>query len=101
MNAKAIIIGSPTVNNTLFHSTSSFLTHILGLKPKNKIWAIFGSYGWGGGAVRNIKKLVSNSGFSVLEPQLTVKFSPNEEELKKCREFGEKIGKTLNENIEV
>jgi len=50
LEAKAILVGSPTLNNGVFPSVSSFLTYMKGLKPQKKIGAAFGSYGWGGGA---------------------------------------------------
>jgi len=39
MDAKAIIIGSPTLNNQMFPTISDFLTYTKGLKPKNKMGA--------------------------------------------------------------
>ena len=46
LDAKAVIVGSPTLNNSIFPSVVAFLTYVTGLKPKGKIWAFFGSYGW-------------------------------------------------------
>ena len=54
LDARAIIVGSPTLNNGLFPTVSDFLTYMKGLKPKNKIGAAFGSYGWSGEAVKLI-----------------------------------------------
>ena len=36
LDAKAVIIGSPTLNNTLFPTISDFMTYMKGLKPLNK-----------------------------------------------------------------
>jgi flavorubredoxin len=95
LDAKAVIMGSPTINNSVFPTISGFLSHILGLRPKGKIWAVFGSYGWGGGAVRDIERQLKESGFEVLEPSISVKFAPNREELQKCRELGERIAERI------
>ena len=54
LDAKAVLVGSPTLNNGMFPTMGSFLTYIGGLKPKGKIWCFFGSYGWGGGAVKSM-----------------------------------------------
>ena len=43
-DAKAVVIGSPTLNNGIFPTVSDFLTYMKGLKPKNKIGAAFGSF---------------------------------------------------------
>ena len=50
LDAKAVLVGSPTLNNQMFPTLGAFLTYITGLKPKGKLWSFFGSYGWGGGA---------------------------------------------------
>ncbi|MBM4400393.1 MAG: FprA family A-type flavoprotein, partial [Crenarchaeota archaeon] len=52
LDAKAVVVGSPTLNNGMFPTLGSFLTYATGLKPKGKLWGFFGSYGWGGGAVK-------------------------------------------------
>ena len=54
LDAKAVIVGSPTLNNGLFPTVSDFLTYMKGLKPTNKIGAAFGSYGWSGEATKQI-----------------------------------------------
>jgi len=91
LDAKAVVVGSPTLNNQMFPTLSSFLTHITGLKPKGKLWSFFGSYGWGGGAVKSMSETAKKAGFDVLEPGIEVKYVPDQEDLKKCFEFGKQI----------
>ena len=69
LDAKAVIVGSPTLNSGMFPTVSGFLTYITGLKPKGKLWAFFGSYGWGGGAVRGMVEMAKKAGFEVYEPR--------------------------------
>ena len=73
----------------------TFLTYITGLKPKGKLWGFFGSYGWGGGAVRGMIKMAKEAGFDVFEPGVEVKWVPDEEDLKKCFEFGQQIAQKI------
>jgi len=91
LDAKAIVMGSPTLHNGMFPTIGGFLTHITGLKPKGKLWSFFGSYGWGGGAVNNMIEMVKKAGFNIYEPSIQVKFVPDQEDLKKCFEFGQQI----------
>jgi flavorubredoxin len=91
LDAKAVIVGSPTLHNGMFPTLGGFLTHITGLKPKGKLWGFFGSYGWGGGAVNNMIEMAKKAGFDVYEPSIQVKFVPDQEDLKKCFEFGQQI----------
>lgn len=91
LDSKAVIVGSPTLNNGMFPTLGSFMTYITGLKPKNKIWSFFGSFGWGGGAVRGMTEMARKAGFEVHEPGVEIKYIPEQEDLKKCFELGKQI----------
>ena len=95
LDAKAVLVGSPTLNNQMFPSLGSFLTYITGLKPRGKLWGFFGSYGWGGGAVKDMVDMAKKAGFEVYEPGVEVKYVPDQEDLKKCFEFGQRIAQKI------
>jgi anaerobic nitric oxide reductase flavorubredoxin len=95
VDAKVVLVGSPTLNNGMFPSLGQFLTYITGLKPRGKLWGFFGSYGWGGGAVKGMIKTAKEAGFDVMEPSIELKWVPTEEELKKCFEFGQQIAQKI------
>jgi anaerobic nitric oxide reductase flavorubredoxin len=95
LDAKAVLVGSPTLNNGMFPSLGTFLTYITGLKPKGKLWSFFGSYGWGGGAVKNMVKAAKEAGFEVFEPGFEAKWVPSVKELEKCFEFGQQIAQKI------
>ncbi|HJX24169.1 MAG TPA: flavodoxin domain-containing protein, partial [Candidatus Bathyarchaeia archaeon] len=92
--SRAVLVGSPTLNNGVFPPIAGFLTYMKGLKPRNKVGAAFGSYGWGRGAVAATEKELTAMGFA-LEPSLEVQYRPNEEELVKCRALGMAIASKL------
>ena len=91
LSSKAVVVGSPTLNQQMFPSLSSFLTYITGLKPKGKIWSFFGSYGWSRGAVKDMIEMGKKAGFEIFESGLEVKYVPTQEDLKNCFEFGKQI----------
>jgi anaerobic nitric oxide reductase flavorubredoxin len=91
LDAKAVVVGSPTLNNGMFPTLGSFLTYATGLKPKGKLWSFFGSYGWGGGAVKGMTEMAQKAGFEVHEQNIQVKYIPESEDLKKCFKFGQQI----------
>ncbi len=95
LDAGAIIIGSPTINNGLYPTVSDFLTYLKGLRPKNKIAAAFGSYGWSGEAVKLIIKELEEMNLKVVDPGLKVSYVPDSEDLKACFQLGKKIGGAL------
>jgi len=95
LDAKAVVVGSPTLNSQMFPTLGQFLTYATGLRPKDKLWSFFGSYGWGGGAVRGMTETVKKAGFQVYEPGVEVKYVPDAEDLKKCFEFGQQIAQKI------
>jgi flavorubredoxin len=95
IDAKAVLVGSPTINNGMFPTMSAFLTYVSGLKPKGKLWSFFGTFGWGGGGVRGMTKMVKEAGFEVIEPGIEFKWVPTQEELEKCFEFGQQIAQKI------
>ncbi|MCW4028310.1 MAG: flavodoxin domain-containing protein [Candidatus Bathyarchaeota archaeon] len=94
-DAKVVLVGSPTLNNGMFPTVGMFMTYITGLKPKGKLWGFFGSFGWGGGAVRGMVRMAKEAGFEVIEPSVELKWVPTEEELKKCFDFGVQIAQKV------
>lgn len=95
LDAKAVIVGSPTLNNGLFPTVSDFLTYMKGLKPKNKIGAAFGSYGWSGESVNLIKNELESMNIEIIDPGLKVQYVPDNQSLEACVELGKKIGKAI------
>lgn len=97
LDARAVLVGSPTLNNGLFPTVASFLAYMKGLKPKNKIGAVFGSYGWGGGAKRAAEAEMKAAGIDLVESDLDFVYRPTGEELKRAVEFGREIAKRVKD----
>lgn len=91
LDARAVLVGSPTLNNGLFPTVASFLSYMKGLRPKNKIGAFFGSYGWGGGAKRAAEAELKTAVFELVESDLDFVYRPTDEELKRSEDFGREI----------
>ncbi len=99
LDARAMIVGSSTLNNGMLPAVSDILTYIKGLRPKNKIGAAFGSYGWSGEAVKLITKSLEDMKVEVVDPGVRVKYVPDHEGLRPCVELGKKIGAAINESV--
>ncbi|MBI4827039.1 MAG: FprA family A-type flavoprotein [Nitrospirae bacterium] len=95
--SRGCLIGSPTLNNILYPSVAEFLTHLRGLRPKNRIAGAFGSFGWGGGAVKNAYEEFGKMGLEVFEPGIQVNYKPDAEDEKKCYDFGREFAKKVKE----
>lgn len=95
LDSRALLIGSSTMHNTMLPPVASFLCQLKGLRPKGKLGAAFGSYGWGSGAVKAIEQDLKLAGIEIVPSELAFKFVPTEEELEKCRQFGAMIAKKI------
>jgi len=99
LDAKAVIIGSATLNNGMLPRMADMLCYMKGLRPVGKIGAAFGSYGWSGEAVKLITKSLEEMKMKVLSPGLSLQFVPDHEGLRKCVELGREIGKAIKEDL--
>lgn len=96
LDAKAIVLGSSTLNNGMLPRMADLLCYMKGLKPVNKIAAGFGSYGWSGEAPKLITKALEEMKLQTLAP-VSVQFAPTHEFLKKCVDLGREIGSAIKQ----
>ncbi len=88
LEAKGILVGSSTINNGILPTLAPLLEELKGLKPRGKIAAAFGSYGWAGGSTKVIEESLRQAGMEIASPSISVNWVPNKEEIQKCYEFG-------------
>lgn len=94
-SSKLILIGSPTLNNTMLPNMGGFLTYLKGLRPKNRIGFVFGSYGWGGQAVGEIENILKDLSWDIPVESINLNFVPDEKELQDVRKKGKILGKYM------
>ncbi|WP_456385046.1 FprA family A-type flavoprotein [Desulfolithobacter sp.] len=97
LNASAIILGCPTLNNGMLPRMAGFLMYMRGLRPTNKIGAAFGSYGWSGEAVKLMNQAMKEMKFTICHQGLRVQYVPEHDNLKECVELGRHVGRTLKD----
>jgi flavorubredoxin len=95
LDAGAVIVGSPTLNNGIFPTVSDFMTYMKGLKPKNKVAAAFGSYGWSGESVKLITEWLESMKFQLMEPGVKVQYVPDESGLDACLDLAARVAAAL------
>ncbi|MCB2192178.1 MAG: flavodoxin domain-containing protein [Deltaproteobacteria bacterium] len=95
LDAKAMVFGSPTLNNGMLPRMADLLHYMRGLKPVDKICATFGSYGWSGEAPKMMAAQLQEMNLELIDDPLKVQWAPNHDNLKPCRELGQKIGQAV------
>jgi flavorubredoxin len=96
LDAKGFIFGSSTHDNNMLPAMAGFLEFVKGLAPKNRTACVFGSYGWAGGAVKEIEGVISGSGVELAQAGLSVKYVPDQADIKRCYEYGKDFAKKIN-----
>lgn len=95
LDAKGFILGSSTHDNDMLPSIAAFLELVKGFKAKNRIGGVFGSYGWAGGAVREIEELLKVSGVNIIQAPMAVKYVPDDKELETCYNWGKDFARHI------
>lgn len=99
LDAGALLVGSPTLNNGMFPTLAEVLTYLKGLKPRNLVGAVFGSYGWGGGALKDIAEYMKSMKVEMVADPLEVQYVPDKEALIRCRDLGIQVAAQLKERV--
>jgi flavorubredoxin len=95
LNAGALIVGSPTLNNNILPQMADVMTYLKGLKPANLIGAAFGSYGWSGESVKDLEAILKEMKVEIVADSISTKHVPGVDVLEKCSELGKKIAAEL------
>ena len=95
LEAGALIVGSPTLNNNILPQMADVMTYLKGLKPANLIGAAFGSYGWSGESVKHLEAMLKEMKVEIAAEAVSVKNVPDSGVLEKCHELGKTIAAEL------
>jgi len=66
-------------------TVASFLTYMKGLAPKNRIGLAFGSFGWSGQSVGQVKEMLKDTKMELMQ-QIKVQYVPDKNTLKEITE---------------
>jgi flavorubredoxin len=97
LDAGAFLVGTPVLNSNMLPTVADTLTYLKGLKPRNLIGAAFGSYGWSGEAVEEVKEILAAMKVELIADALKVKYVPDQDALAQCYSFGKLVAEKLKE----
>jgi flavorubredoxin len=95
LDAGALIVGSPTINGTIFPTVADVLTYVRGLKPTGLVGAAFASYGWSGESLKQLVEYLSGMNVELVSEGIRAKYVPDGEALAQCRDLGTTVAKRL------
>jgi len=90
VDAATVLIGSPTVLGGA-HPLAAYVAFLANaLRPKTRFVGIFGSYGWGGRMIEQLKGLLPNISGELLEPVI-IKGIPKEKDFEQLKNLAIQI----------
>jgi flavorubredoxin len=96
VDSRAIVLGAPTVLGGA-HPLAVYATYLLkALRPPIKFAIILSSYGWGGGAIRQIQEILN--GFKIdIVGTLEINGPPTEENIQQIIKIAKDLAKKIKE----
>lgn len=96
---KGMILGSCTYNNSVYPNMNQLLYTLKMNKLSNHVLGIFGSYGWSGGAVKELTEFASEGGsFEVLPTVVEAKGTMKAEDDEALRAMAKEMAAALKNN---
>ncbi|MBN1546714.1 MAG: FprA family A-type flavoprotein [Syntrophaceae bacterium] len=99
LDAGALFVGSPTLNNNMLPTIADVLTYIKGLKPKNLVGAAFGSYGWSGESVSQLEDILREMKVGLVAEGIMARNAPDAGTLDACISLGAELKKIWDETL--
>ncbi len=95
MRSRAVIVGSPILNNNVLPSVGALLVYLRGLKPRNRFGFCFGSYGWSKIGFRWLEDSLREAGMDLPEEGAYFRFVPDAEEMGRLKRISDSVGKLV------
>ena len=89
------LIGSPTLNRDAVPPVWNLLAHVDAINIQKRPVALFGSYGWSGEAVKNIRSRLTDLKTKLFEEDFRVILVPTKENFDEAYNFGNKFANTI------
>lgn len=88
---KGLILGSCTYNNSVYPVMYNLLNILKMNKLENHVLGIFGSYGWSGGAIKDLKEFAESGKFDNAETVVEAKGISKEEDLQGLAQLAKEL----------
>ena len=92
--ASGLLVGSPTLNSGMMQTIGGMLVYLKGLQPKGKKAAAFGTFGWAGGAQKDMEAMLTAAGCD-LQQGFTCKWRASADDVAAARQFAYDFAKSL------
>lgn len=94
---RGIIFGSCTYNVGLFPPMEALIKNLSHKGVKNRVYGVFGSYGWSGGGVKTIMEYINRNKWPMVADEVEVKLTPSEEDYQHLDQLAKKMAESIQE----
>ena len=95
LDSRALLLGSPALHHGMLYRVAAYLQYIAGLKPKDKLAGVFGSYGWSSGATKQMRARLDEIGFELPVADFTCKYKPSSDDINAAQAWGHGMGELV------
>ena len=95
--SRGMIIGGPTINNSILSRLAGLLEELRSMKFTGKIGTSFGTYGWSGESCKIIKEGLIKSGIDIIIEPISVFLKASKEDIEICIKFGEDFARLMKQ----
>lgn len=96
---KALVLGTPTYNMKPFPLMDHFVRVMENKGLKDRLLGIFGSYGWAGGALKELTDFGERMRWQLIEPVVEARCAPTADNLAACEQLGKNISARLKQGV--
>jgi flavorubredoxin len=94
---QGLILGCPTYDAGVFPAMDALLRLLADKRIARRSVAVFGTYGWSGGAVKALTAFVDSLHLELVEPVVEARFRATPDQLEQCRQLGRHMAARLHQ----
>ena len=98
-SADAIALGSSTFHYKMLPPMEKFIESLSKINAKGKFGGAFGSYGWSGEAVAQMRGILQAMNVELVGDGLRVTYVPGSEALQQSYELGQRVAERMKERV--
>jgi flavorubredoxin len=98
LDAGALLVGSPTMNNQMYPTVADAMTYLKGIKRLNLVGGAFGSFGWSGQATKHLDAVLDEMKVERVQDAVSCQYVPSTEDLAACRKLGLTVAERIKNN---
>jgi len=95
LEARGVLVGSPTLNSRMFPMVAGALTYMAGLRPRNRLGLAFGAYGWSKQGITDVVQVMRQMEWQMPVESVAAQWVPGADDLEKVKAAGARFAQAI------